>query len=141
MKYLLISSLTFLFLLSACSKKDETKLEAYNTEAFAYDTGAQFEVNATTRVKGFEQKEENNKFTASLAYEIHLVKPDGDTVKSMITRVEDKTNDEKMMDVPLEVQFNLDSTYAVGNYKLIFDVKDVNTDQQAFSSADFDLSE
>jgi hypothetical protein len=141
MKYLSISSLIFLFLFSSCSKKDETKLEAFSPEAFAYDIGGAFEVNASTRVKGFQQKEENKKFKASLAFDIDIVKPNGDTIKSMITRVEDKINDEKMTDVPLEIQFNLDSTYALGKYKLIFDIKDVNTKQTTTSSAAFDLSE
>ncbi len=141
MKYLLISSLIFLFVFSSCSKKEETKLEAFSPEAFAYDVGDQFEVNASTRVKGFQQKEENKKFKASLAYDIDIVKPNGDTIKSMITRVEDKINDEKMTDVPLEIQFNLDSTYNLGKYKLIFEIKDVNSDGKASSSASFDLSE
>ena len=143
MKYFLISSLLFLFLFlfSSCSKKEETKLEAYNAEAFAYDTGGAFEVNASTRVKGFQQNEENKKFKASLAFDIDLVKPNGDTIKSMITRVEDKINNEKMTDVPLEIQFNLDSTYALGKYKLIFQIKDVNSDGKTSSSASFDLSE
>ncbi len=141
MKYLLISSLIFLIVFSSCSKKEETKLEAFSPEAFAYDVGNKFEVNASTRVKGFHQKEENKKFKASLAFDIDIVKPNGDTVKSMITRVEDKINDEKMTDVPLEIQFNLDSTYALGKYKLIFEIKDVNSDGKASSSASFDLSE
>ncbi len=141
MKYLLISSFIFLFVFSSCSKKEETKLEAFSPEAFAYDVGNQFEVNASTRVKGFQQKEENKKFKASLSYDIDIVKPDGDTIKSMITRVEDKINDEKMTDVPLEIQFNLDSTYTLGKYKLIFEIKDVNSDARASTSASFDLSE
>jgi hypothetical protein len=140
MKYILISSLIFIFVLSSCSKKEETKLEAFSAEAFAYDIGDAFEVNASTRVKGFQQEEENKKFKASLAFDIDLVKPNGDTIKSMITRVEDKINAEKMSDVPLEIQFNLDSTYAIGKYKLIFEIKDVNSEQKTSSSADFDLS-
>jgi hypothetical protein len=140
MKYILISSLIFIFVLSSCSKKEETKLEAFSAEAFAYDIGDAFEVNASTRVKGFQQEEDNKKFKASLAFDIDLVKPNGDTIKSMITRVEDKINAEKMSDVPLEIQFNLDSTYAIGKYKLIFEIKDVNSEQKTSSSADFDLS-
>ena len=140
MKYLLISSLIFLFVFSSCSKKEETKLEAFSPEAFAYDVGDQFEVNASTRVKGFKQNEENKKFKASLSYDIDIVKPDGDTIKSMITRVEDKINDEKMTDVPLEIQFNLDSTYDLGKYKLIFQIKDVNSEGKASSTANFELS-
>ncbi len=141
MKYLLILSLISLFVLASCSKKEESKMEAFNAEAFAYDIGGAFEVNASTRVKGFKQNEENKKFKASLAFDIDLVKPNGDTIKSLITRVEDKINNEKMSDVPLEIQFNLDSTYALGKYKLVFEIKDANTEQTASSSAEFDLSE
>ena len=48
---------------------------------------------------------------------------------------------EKMSDVDLETQFDLDSTYAEGNYKVIFIVKDMNTEQTAKSSAEFVLEE
>jgi len=122
-------------------KDEETKLEAYNAEAFAYDLGDNWEVNATTRVKGFLQKEENGTFTALLSYDIDLVTAAGDTIKSMISRSEDKIKNEKMSDVDLETQFELDSTYAEGNYKVIFNVKDANTQQTAKSSAEFVLEE
>ena len=138
MKALVFSAITFLLLLSACSK-EEKKLEVFNAEAFAYDLGGSWEVDATTRVKGFKQNQSGEKYTATLSYNIDLVKPSGDTVKALISKTEDKENNEEFIDVPVEVQFDLDSTYADGQYKLIFNIKDAETGQTASASADFKL--
>lgn len=138
MKALIISGFCILILLSSCSK-EEKKLEVYNAEAFAYDLGGSWEVDATVRVKGFTQHEKESKYTTTLSYDIDLVNPAGDTVKALISKTEDKVNDEEFMDVPLEVQFDLDSTYADGDYKLIFNVKDAETGRTASASASFNL--
>lgn len=137
MKYYLAVFLLYVIIFIGCGKKDDSKLEAYNAEAFAYDLGESWEVNATTRVKGFFQKEDNGTFKALLSYDIDLITADGDTIKSLISRTEDKTKNEKMSDVDLETQFDLDSTYAEGTYKIIFNVKDINTQQTAKSAAEF----
>jgi hypothetical protein len=141
MKYFLSAVFIYLLLFLGCAKDDETKLEAYNAESFAYDLGESWEVNATTRVKGFFQKEENGTFTALLSYDIDLITAVGDTIKSLISRTEDKMKNEKMGDVDLETQFELDSTHSEGNYKIIFNVKDMNTQQSTTSSAEFILEE
>jgi hypothetical protein len=138
MKALFISGICILLLFSSCSK-EEKKLEVFNAEAFAYDLGESWEVDATIRVKGFNQNENNSKFTATLSYDIDLVKPSGDTVKSLISKTEDKSNNEVIMDVPLEIQFDLDSTYTDGDYKLILRVKDAETGNMASASAPFSL--
>jgi hypothetical protein len=138
MKALIFPAVLILVLLSSCSK-EEQKLEAFNAEAFAYDLGSSWEVDATVRVKGFKQTEEDNKFTATLTYDIDLVQPAGDTLKALISKTEDKTNDEEFLDVPVEVQFDLDSTYADGDYNLIFNIKDAETGKTASASASFNL--
>ncbi len=138
MKALLISVISLLLIISACSKKEE-KLEAFNAEAFAYDLGNSWEVDATTRVKGFTQIERNDSFTTKIGYKIDLIKPDGDTAKSIISRTEDKVNSEKFIDVPVEIQFDLDSTYRDGEYKVIFNIKDAETGKTASASATFKL--
>ncbi len=137
MKYVLTSIFIYLLFFTGCGKKEEAKLEAYNAEAFAYDIGGSWEVNATTRVKGFSQKQDNGKYTAVLSYNIDLVTASGDTIKSLISQTEDKTKNEKMSDVDLETQFELDSSYVEGTYKVIFIVKDLNSQQTAQSSAEF----
>lgn len=134
----MVSAVSLLLLINACSKKEE-KLEVFNAEAFAYDLGNSWEVDATTRVKGFSQNEMNDSFTTKIGYTIDLVKPNGDIVKSLISRTEDKVNDEKFIDVPVDIQFDLDSTYKDGNYKVIFNIKDAETGRTASASASFKL--
>ena len=138
MKALMISAVSLLLIFNACSKKEEN-LKAFNAEAFAYYLGNGWEVDATTRVKGFKQVEKNNSYTARLGYKVDLVKPDGDTIKSVISRNEDKLNNEKFIDVPVEVQFDLDSTYKDGEYKVIFNIKDAETGDTASASTSFKI--
>ncbi len=138
MKALIFSSFCLVLLIGSCAK-EEKKIEVFNAEAFAYDLGDSWEVDATTRVKGFKQTENENKFKATLSYDIDLVKPAGDTVKSLISKTEDKINDEEVPDVPVEIQFDLDSTYSDGDYKIIFNIKDAETGQTASASAPFSL--
>lgn len=126
---------------TSCSREEEVKLEAFSTEAFAYDLGSGWEVNASTFVKGFMQGQEGESYTALLSYDIDLVTSNGDTIKSLISRTEDRKNNEEMMDTELEVQFELDSTYAPGKYSVVFRVKDGMTNRSVVSSADFEISE
>jgi hypothetical protein len=139
MKNSFIILIIFIFLLNACSKKEKEKLTVYNATAFAYDLGNSWEVDATTRVKGFMQKEEKEMFSASLAYEINLITPQNDTIRSLISKVVDKSEKEKMSDTNLEAQFDLDSTYSYGTYKLIWKVKDVFTNDTASLYSNFKL--
>jgi len=60
-------------------------------------------------------------------------------LRSLISKVEDKDAGERMTDVSLEVQFELDSTYAAGEYNVIFIVKDVLSGNNAFTSASFKI--
>ena len=138
----LILPFLLLLLVSACGREESNKLEVYNTEAFAYDIGdGTWEVNASARVKGFIQNENNEEFTASLSFDIDLVTPSGNTINSLISRTEDKTNNEKMSDTNLEIQFELDSAYAAGNYKIIFRVRDLLSEQTDSASAEFKIGE
>ncbi len=142
MKYSLISVLLILFIFAGCSKKsDNQKLTAYNSQAFAYDLGNSYEVDATTRVKGFVQNENDGNFSASLSYDVDLIKPGGDTVKSIISKISDKSQKEKFSDTSLEIQFELDSTYTKGNYEVVINVKDVNSDKTSSTTANFKLGE
>ncbi len=138
MKSIILSSFCLILLIGSCGK-EEKKLAVFNAEAFAYDLGDSWEVDATTRVKGFKQTGADNKFKATLSYDIDLVKPAGDTIKALISKTEDKVNDEEVMDVPIEIQFDLDSTYRDGDYKIIFNMKDAETGQTASASASFSL--
>jgi len=137
MKGFVFLSLAVIFF--SCGKEEPAKIETFSTEAFVFDLGDSWEVNATTRVKGFNQKEEGDNFSATIVFDLDLVTPEGDTIKSLIRRVEDKTEKERICDIPLEVQFELDSTYAAGDYTIIFNVKDAVTEQISISTTAFQL--
>jgi len=83
--------------------------------------------------------ENNGKFSASFSYQIGLIKPQGDTIKGMISKVEDKTEIEKVSDTSIESQFELDTTYVPGAYKIIISVKDVNSGKTAASTIPLEL--
>jgi hypothetical protein len=149
MRYLAVIFLTC-FVVAGCGKKEKSTFSAsepkhlhtfsaYGSEAFAYSLDSGWEVNGITRLKGFKQTENDNKFYASFSYTVDVVTPKNDTLKSVASKMIDKTNDEKMTDVEIETQFDLDSTYKNGEYKIIFNVKDQNTDQKASSSTSFKL--
>ena len=132
--------LAALLLVTSCSKKD-VKFEAFSAEAFAFDIGdGKAEVNATVRVKGFTQTEKDDIYKAAVAYDVDLIKPDSSVVKSIFKDVKTETGSEPIADVALEAQFNLDSTYADGNYKLIFNITDKHSEGTAVSEVKFDLS-
>ncbi len=137
MKYIISISILICLVITACSKKEETKLTAFSQEAFAYDLGNGYEVNASTRVKGFEQKNEGEKYSASISYSVDLITPNNDTTKSMFKKTLDKTDNEKIIDLPLEAQFDLDSTSAKGNYKVLYKIEDKNSGQAITTSINF----
>lgn len=141
MKYAAAVLLLITIMFSACSKKESSKLVAFSPEAFAYQMNDSSEVDATIRVKGFTQDEKNGMYTATLGYDIDLVTPKGDTIKSIISKVMDKSQKDKISEIPIDIQFDLDSTYVKGKYKLIFRIKDALSNQTATSSAGFTLGE
>lgn len=138
MKYFFIILLLASFFVS-CSKKEEPKFSAYGTQAFAYSLDTGWEVNGLTRVKGFKNVESNGKFSSSFSYSVILITPQNDSLKAIADTTLNKTNDEKLKDTEIDTQFDLDSTYIKGKYKIIFHLKDVNTGQTTSSSAPFTL--
>jgi hypothetical protein len=136
----LYAIIIFMVSIVSCESGKPSAFTAFSTEAGVFDIGDSWEINASTRVKGFEQTEKENRFTATIAYDVDLLTPAGDTIKSLISRVEDKEENERMTDIALEAQFELDSTYAEGKYKIIFNIKDVATNNTVETSAEFSLS-
>ncbi len=142
MKYAAGVLIIFMILFSACSKKqDDVKLTAFSTEAFAYGMGDSSEVDGTTQVKGFQQDQKNGFYTATLSYDIDLVTPKGDTLKSISSRVVDKKQKERMSDTQLDAQFDLGPSYKKGKYKLIYRITDKLSGKTTSTVADFDLGD
>jgi hypothetical protein len=140
MKNIVLFALTVL-LFTYCSKKEE-KFEAFSTEAFAYDLGGKWEVNATVRIKGFNQivDKETGNYAATISLIVDLVKPDSSVEAGKFSYVHTETSKEKISDIGLEAQFDLDSTYQEGLYKLIFHIKDANSDNKTSTETELELS-
>ena len=99
-----------------------------------------WELNATVRAKGFEQDEENNKFTVKLSYFADIQTPEGKLLERISSGVVDKTSDEKLIDIPIETQiktrFYICTWYLQNN----FFVKDEATGKKGHLSSFFELS-
>jgi len=141
MKYLSILIFSFL-LITGCGKKEETKLQAVNPEAAAFDMGeGASEVNASVIVKGFQQDEVDGFFNSELSYSVDLQRPDGSSVKNKFADVMTNKEKEKLSDQQLNIQFELDSTFITGKYKLVINVKDNYSAQTVIAEKEFDLGE
>lgn len=128
-----------LFSVAACSQKEE-KLELFSAESFAYSLNKGWEADASVRVKGFEQNEVNGTYAVKLSYTVDLESPDGKVIKSIDSGKVDKTSAEKMIDLQINSQIQLDSNYKLGTYKLVFNVTDEPTGRKASIQSSFDLS-
>lgn len=132
---LIIATIIFLF---SCS--DEQKLELFSPEAFAYSLDSGWELNASVQAKGFLQNENNDKFSAKLSYEIFLVTPQKDTLKHIDSGSIVEENDEEILDLNIEIQTELDSTYLPGKYVIIYNIKDNNSGMRSRISREFELT-
>jgi hypothetical protein len=137
MKKLIIISFLILSLF-ACSEP-EPNLQLFNAEAFAYDIGDSWEVNATVNVKGFLQREIEDSYRLKLSYSVDLVTPESDSLTSIFNDVVEETNDEEIVDLPLEAQLEIDSAFTEGVYSLFFNVKDEYSNQYKSVKVNFDL--
>jgi hypothetical protein len=130
--------LLIILLTISCSKKEEEKFEAFSPEAFAYDIGDSWEVNATVNVKGFARKEVGDELSASLDYSVDLTGPDSIDVESIFVDSKDVT-DSELIDVQLEAQFELDYNSPEGLYQITFNVTDNNSGEKTSAQTQFEL--
>jgi hypothetical protein len=139
MKKILLIIIVYIIAVS-CSKKEEVKFEAFSPEAFAYDIGDGWEINATVNVRGFAKVERDDESFVSLSYSLDLINPDGNVTKNIFNDSKD-VNEQEISDVQLEAQFDLAKTYSQGKYKVAFTIKDNNSGKTTSSQADFVLEE
>jgi hypothetical protein len=136
-----IFSLIFLFvLIVSCGKKEEVKFEAFSPEAFAYDLGDSWEVNATVNVRGFKKIEIEDELSASLDFSVDLVKPAGEIIENIFTDSKE-TREKEINYLQIEAQFELDTTNVEGKYKIIFNIKDNNSNDSTSAEIEVDLEE
>ena len=139
MKKCLIPIYALAFILLACSTEKQ-KLEVFNPEAFAYSLEDGWELNASTRVKGFIQKEDKDGYSVKLSYYVNIITPAADTLNEADYGIIDERKSEEIADLGLDVQIELDSSFMPGKYKIIFFVSDDYSNQQASTETEFDLS-
>jgi len=124
----------------ACSGKPEPNLELFSPEAFAYDVGESWEVNASINVKGFAIDENNNNPEIKLYYNINLITPHNDTIKSIFDKnVILNAEDDENQEIPLEAQIELDSSFTEGQYELMFYISDESSKQSKTVAIPFRL--
>jgi len=122
----------------SCSKKEEIKFEAFSPEAFAYDIGDVWEINATVNVKGFVKKEVGEELSASLEFTVDMIGPDSLSVTNIFSDSKEMTSSE-LIDIQLETQFELDYNSPEGLYKITFNVTDINSGELTSAQAEFEL--
>jgi hypothetical protein len=132
-------SLLIVFILFSCTK-EQPPLELFSQEAFAYYLDNSWELNASTRVKGFVQNEEEDKYTAKLSYSINLITPASDTLVNVDYGIVNEENNEEMMDLGIDSQIELDSAFSTGLYKIVFIVIDDFSDRTVQGEKTFELS-
>jgi len=135
-KILLLMTLGIIVI--SCSKKEDVKFEAFSPEAFAYDIGDSWEINATVNVKGFVKKEVDDEFTASLEFTIDMIGPDSLEVTNIFSDSKDETSSE-LIDVQLESQFELDYDSPEGLYQITFNITDNNSGEKTSAQTKFEL--
>jgi len=132
--------LVLIFVSVSCSKKEEVRFEAFSPEAFAYDIGNSWEVNATVNVRGFAKSEKDDQFLVSLSYKVNLINPDGEETKDIFSDFKE-VNEKEINDVQLEVQFELDSSSVHGKYKIVFNIEDNISKNSTSTEVEFNLED
>jgi hypothetical protein len=122
----------------SCSKKEEVTFEAFSPEAFAYDIGDSWEINATVNARGFVKKEVGEELSASLEFTVDMTGPDSLEIINIFSDSKDVTSGE-LNDVQLEAQFELDYNSPEGLYKITFNVTDINSGKATSAEAEFEL--
>ncbi|HSW56678.1 MAG TPA: hypothetical protein VLH59_16470 [Ignavibacteriaceae bacterium] len=135
---LILTTIIIIFLLISCGKKEEVKFEAFSPEAFAYDIGDSWEINATVNVKGFVKKEAGDELSTSLGFSVDVIDPDGAERIDIFFDSKEVTGKE-LIDVQLEAQFELDYNSPDGLYKIVFNITDKYSGEIVTAEAEFEL--
>lgn len=142
MKKLIAFALVILLIFSACKKEEPLNLEAFSPQGFAFDLGDVWEVNATVRVKGFQQNrnDETKEFTASVFYQVDLEEPNREVRENIFRFLKEVNNHERLLDIGLESQFELSSDYEEGIYRLNYYIKDELSGMETRAVVDVELT-
>ncbi len=137
MKKLLLILFSFSLLVS-CSES-EKKLTLKNPEVFSFYVDDSWEVTATVFAEGFTVEKNGDSYSANLFYQIDLVTPKGDTIKQIDLGTIEEIQKEELEEVKIESQIALGSNFDEGDYKLVFDVRDLISEQSAKAEKELKL--
>jgi hypothetical protein len=135
----IIPLLMFLLAITACSKK-EVKFELFSAEAFAYSLDSGYELDARTMAKGFKVTKTGDLFSVQLNYSADLILPDGTVKKDAAAGIIKREEKEEFTEVEISVQKELDTSYPLGKYKVVFNVTDESAKKQLKIEKEFELS-
>lgn len=133
-----LSLILLTLIIFACNKKEEEEFEAFSPEAFAYDIGDAWEINATVNVKGFVKREVGDELSASVEFTVDMIGPDSLKITNIFSDSKDITSSD-LTDIPLEAQFELDYNSPEGLYKITFNVIDLNSGEVTSAQSEFEL--
>ncbi|KUO59987.1 MAG: hypothetical protein RBS48_01145 [Ignavibacteriaceae bacterium] len=134
----LISFLFITLIIVGCSKeKKELNLSSAEAFTFTLDKGA--ELNASVMAKDFTNAESNGIYSIYLLYSVNLQKPTGEVIVDFKKGELNQPTPEILKDIRIDVQAELDSTYAKGTYKIIFNVIDKYSNKTAHAEKEFEL--
>jgi len=123
MKTTILLTILATLLFIGCSEDPNLKL--FTPEAFAFSLDDGWEVNASVIAKGFAQIEKENSelYHTHIYYSVNLFTPEDSIYDADYNSIIDSTN-EKIMDMQIETQLELDKGFSKGNYTIEFIVED-----------------
>lgn len=128
-----------LSILSAC-RKEQAKLELFSQEAFAFSVDNGWELNASAVVKGFFQTENDTAYESKISYSVDLITP-ADTLRNVDYGIINRKSAEELLDLSIESQVEIDSSFSTGSYKVVFNVVDELSKRTVKAEKMFELSE
>jgi hypothetical protein len=111
----------------ACSEK-EYPFEAQSVEAFAYGLGEPglIEVQAVAMTRGYELREENEKFRGSLDYSFTIVTPSGEEIE-LGAGAYDEAKSKPIAETRFEAMTEIENAEP-GEYVVVFTATDKHAD-------------
>lgn len=128
-----------LIFLISCSK-NEKPFKLFSQEAYAYDIGGAWELNATVRVKGFKEILEGSTHRVHLSYSLDFIDPSGRLIKNVYRGISDEKRAEDIPELGIETQINLNSSYRRGVYRLVYNIRDDYSGKTDTCSKRFELN-
>lgn len=140
MKKLFVLGLLFISVLLVSCSETKTEFEVVNPAVGVFDLGDSWEVNISFVVKGPELKKEGDNFNSKISFVMDLVKPNGEIIINKTNGLSESNFNESKKDVSVNAQFELDSTFVSGKYKMIINVKDLISNKDFKIEKEFDLA-